>query len=212
MTLCRKWKIAMLKVMYSALVAALLIMAANCGAAREQLRTQSVTEREGVFQEVATAAKPPAGFADVVLKASLKTHLAGEGPLLESSGSPHGGEFYHFIFNIDGQAVTWKAAGQRENLPVVQDRHSQDEGEGMRYALEKRIRLRAGTHRIFFGVPEEDYAKTLTVNLQEGESYTLEFQPIYPKYKWGHPAFRLGLLGFEALCNPEGGRDSAGRL
>ena len=84
---------------------------------------------------------------------------------------------------------------------MVSDRHSQDEGDGMRYALEKRIRLRAGKHRIFFGVPEENYAKTVTVNLQEGKSYTWEFQPIYPRHKQGHPAFRLGFLGFNAVFN-----------
>ena len=66
----------------------------------------------------------------------------------------------------------------------------------MKYRLEKRIRLRAGTHQVFFGVPEGDYAETVTVNLQEGQSSTLEFQPIYPRYKWGHPAFQLGFLGF----------------
>lgn len=191
----------MKKVMYSALVVALLILVANCGAAREQIRTQSLTEREGVFQEVATAEGPPAGFADVVLKATFKTHLSGEGTLLESGDSPHGGPVYRFVLNIDGQAVTWKVPGQRENIPVVKDRHSQDEGDGMKYGLEKRIRLRAGTHRIFLGVSEEDFTKTVTVNLQEGKSYTLEFRPIYPRYKWGHPAFRLGFLGFNAVFN-----------
>lgn len=182
------------------LTLSLAVLLANCGAAREQIRTQSITEREGVFQEVSTAEGPPARFADVVVKASLKTHLPGE-YLLESGSSAHGGPFYHFTVNVDGQAVTWKVPGQRENLSVVKDRDSQDEGDGMKYGLEKRIRLRAGTHRIFFGVPEEDYTKTVTVNLQEGKSYTLEFRPIYPRYKWGHPAFRLGFLGFNTLFN-----------
>jgi hypothetical protein len=191
----------MKNIMCSALVAALLILVANCGAAREQIRTQTLTERQGVFQEVTITNGPPPGFADVVVKASLKTHLSGEGPLLESRNSPHGGPFYHFVLNIDGQAVTWKAPGQRENLPVVKGRGSQDEGDGMRYTLEKKIRLRAGTHRIFLGVPDENYTKTMTVNLQEGKSYTLEYRPIYPRYKWGHPAFRLGFLGFNALFN-----------
>ncbi len=180
------------------LLVSLAVIFANCGAAREQIRTQSVTEREGVFQEVATAEGPPAGFADVVLKASLKTHLSGEGTLLESGDSPHGGPFYSFVLNIDGQAVTWKVPGQRENIPMLRDRHSKEEGDGMKYGLEKRIRLRAGTHRIFFGVSEEDYSKTATVNLQEGKSYTLEFYPIYPRFLRGHPASRLGLLGFNA--------------
>jgi hypothetical protein len=180
------------------LLVSLVVIFANCGAAREQIRTQSVTEREGVFQEIATTEGPPAGFADVVLKASLKTHLSGEGTLLESGDSPHGGPFYSFVLNIDGQAVTWKVPGQRENIPVLRDRHSKEEGDGMKYGLEKRIRLRAGTHRIFFGVSEEDYSKTATVNLQEGKSYTLEFYPIYQRFLRGHSASRLGLLGFNA--------------
>lgn len=179
----------------------LAVILANCGAAREQIRTQSIAEREGVFQEVDTADGPPPGFADVVVKASLKTHLSGEGPLLESRNSPHGGPFYHFTVNIDGQAVTWKVPGQRENLSVVQGRDSQDEGDGMKYTLEKKIRLQTGTHRIFFGVPEENYAKMVTVNLQEGKAYTLKFRPIYPRYKWGRPAFQLGFLGFNAVFN-----------
>ena len=180
------------------LLVSLAVLLANCGAAQEQIRSQSVAEREGVFQEVATVEGPPAGFADVVLKASLKTHLSGEGTLLESGDSPHGGPFYSFVLNIDGQVATWKVPGQRENIPVLRDRHSKEEGDGMKYGLEKRIRLRAGTHRIFFGVSEEDYSKTATVNLQEGKSYTLEFYPIYPRFTRGHSASRLGLLGFNA--------------
>ena len=112
----------------------------------------------------------------MVIKASLKTHLPGEGTLLESGSSPHGGPFYHFTVNIDGQAVTWKVPGQRENLPVVKDRDSQDEGDGMRYTLEKKIRLRAGTHQIFFGVRELNTAKTMIVDLREGSIIYLRIQ------------------------------------
>jgi hypothetical protein len=190
----------MKKIMHCGLLLAFVVLAADCGAVREQIRTQSITEREGVFQEVTTAAGPPAGFADVVVKASLKTHLPGE-YLLESGSSPHGGPFYHFTVNVDGQSVTWKVPGQRENLPVVKDRDCQDEGDGMRYTLEKKIRLRAGTHQIFFGVREENAAKTMIVDLREGASSTIEFRPIYPRYKQGHPAFRLGFLGFNAVFN-----------
>ncbi|MBM4301133.1 MAG: hypothetical protein FJ121_06335 [Deltaproteobacteria bacterium] len=186
----------MKKLMHPALLLAVVVLAANCGTAREQIRTQSKTLCEGIFCEVTTSDGPPPGYADVVIKASLKTHLPGEGALLESGSSPHGGPFYHFTVNVDGQAVTWKVPGQRENLPVVKDRDSQDEGDGMRYALGKKIRLRAGTHQIFLGVREKNTAKTVIVNLREGASSTLEFRPIYPRYKWGHPAFRLGFLGF----------------
>lgn len=179
---------------------AFVVLAANCGAAREQIRTQSKTVCEGIFCEVNTPDGLPPGYADVVIKASLKTHLPEEGPLL-AFGCLHGSEFYHFVINIDGQAVTWKVPGQQETVAVTKGRHSPDEGSGMKYALEKKIWLRAGTHRVFLGVTEENYAKTATVNLQEGKSYDLEFQPIYPRYKQGHPSFRLGFLGFKARMN-----------
>jgi len=181
------------------LTLSLLVCVANCGVAREQIRPQSIAEREGVFQEVTTTGGPPPGFADVVVKASLKTHLSGAGPLAKFQNSPHGGPFYHFTINVDGQEVTWKVPGQRENLPVGNGRHFPEEGEGMRYVLEKKIRLHARAYSIFFGVPEENYSETMTVNLQGGKSYTLTFQPIYPRYKWGHPASQLGLLGFNAV-------------
>jgi hypothetical protein len=190
----------MKKIMHWALLLAFVVLAANCGAAREQIQTQSKTWCEGIFCEVNTSDKPPPGYADVVIKASLKTHLPGE-YLLASGSSPHGGPFYHFTVNVDGQAVTWQVPGQRENLPVMKDRDCQDEGDGMRYPLEKKIRLRAGTHRIFLGVREENTAKTMIVNLREGASSTLEFRPIYPRHKQGHPAFRLGFLGFNAVFN-----------
>jgi hypothetical protein len=181
------------------LMLSMTVFLANCGAAREQIRTQSITEREGVFQEVPIASEPPAGFADVVVKASLKTHLSGEGTLLESGD--HGGEFHHFVLNIDDQAVTWEAKGVRENSPIVNGRHFPEEGDGMRYVLEKKIRLHAGAYSIFFGVPEENYTKTVTLNLQEGKSYSLEFWPIYPRHKQGHRASRNGFLGFNLTCD-----------
>ena len=185
----------MKKIMHWALLLASVVLAANCGAALEQIRTQSKTLCEGIFCEVNTPDGPPPGYADVVIKASLKTHLPRE-YRLESGSSPHGGPFYHFTVNVDGQAVTWKVPGQRENLPVVKGQDSPDEGDGMKYTLEKKIRLRAGTHQIFLGVREKNTAKTVIVDLREGALSTLEFRPIYPRYKQGHPAFRLGFLGF----------------
>jgi len=190
----------MKKIMHWAFLLAFVVLAANCGAAREQIRTQSKTLCEGIFCEVNTPDGPPPGYADVVIKASLKTPLPGE-YRLESGSSPHGGPFYHFTVNVDGQAVTWKVPGQRENLPVVKGQDSPDEGDGMRYTLEKKIRLRAGTHQIFLGVREKNTAKTVIVDLREGALSTLEFRPISPRYKHGRPAFRLGFLGFNEVFN-----------
>ena len=71
----------------------------------------------------------------------------------------------------------------------------------MKYTLEKKIRLRAGPHQIFLGVREKNTAKTVIVELREGALSTLDFRPIYPRYKQGHPAFQLGFLGFNEVFN-----------
>ena len=86
----------MKKIMHWALLLAFVVLAANCGASREQIHTQSITVCEGIFCEVNTSDGPPPGYADVVIKASLKTHLPGEGTLLESGNCLHGRDVLPF--------------------------------------------------------------------------------------------------------------------
>ena len=39
----------------------------------------------------------------------------------------------------------------------------------MKYVLEKRVRLRPGIHRVFFGLPEENYSATVDIELKDEE-------------------------------------------
>ncbi len=186
----------MKKTTYAALLASLLILVAKCSMGRVQTLTPTPASREGIFQEITTTEETPPGFADVVIKASLKTHLPGEGSLLEFIGSPHGGEFYHFVLNVGGQEAIWNVPGQLENNTVDGDANK---GLGMKYTLEKKIRLRAGRSTLSLGFPEENYTRTLTVNLQGGNSYTLEFRPQYLGSGRNVPSFKDGFLGFSTL-------------
>lgn len=99
----------------------------------------------------------PKGFADLVIKASIKTHLESY-YILESKESLHGKSGYSFVINIDGQAVTWKVDGQKDTVPPYDAKGkistNPEAGEGVKYSLEKRVRLAACSHRIFFGIPE----------------------------------------------------------
>ena len=114
---------------------------------------------------------------------------------------------YPFIINIDGQAAAWKVNGQKEILPSY-DRdgktsHDPNAGEGIKYILEKKIQLRAGTHKVFLGFPNEDYFKELEIMFQEGKTYTLEYKPIY-KYKTKPtriPSFKKGIKEYEVYLN-----------
>ncbi|MFZ5450640.1 MAG: hypothetical protein ACOZF2_02025 [Thermodesulfobacteriota bacterium] len=178
------------------------ILLAGCGANMEVIKSKSQSQASYVFQEVQDRSKPPAGFADLALKVSLKTHLQGY-YLLEHKSSPHGQPTYTFVVNIDGQARTYEVQGRQEEGPAVDDqgRTSSEKGVGMKYVLERDFRLKAGHHQIFLGIPGDQYVKEIDVTLEEGVSHILEFQPHYRRYKWGREAFENGLYNYTAYLH-----------
>ena len=163
-----------------------VIILIGCGVTSKEIRAKTQSERTDVFREVKTEEALPRGFADVVIKASLKTHLEGHYPI-ESKESQHGKPEYPFVLNIDGQAVIWKVVRQKESRPKYHEKGQAiadpEAGEGMKYVLEKKIRLAAGSHRIFFGLPSDDYALEANLILKEGGPYILEFKPVYKSKK-----------------------------
>jgi hypothetical protein len=147
----------------------------------KQISRMSQSERVDVFTEVTADGPAPSGFSDVVIKASIKTPLEGYYSL-ESKESAHGKPDYTFLVNIDGQAVQWKVAGQKHELPAFIDgKTSRDPeaGEGMKYVLEKKVRLASGAHNVFFGLPGDAYYTTTAITLKSSVSYVLEFKPVY---------------------------------
>ncbi len=152
---------------------------AGCGISSREIKMKSESKRTDVFTEIGDGT-PLKGFADLAIKASIKSHLEGY-HLLESKGSLHGKQVYPFVLNVDGQAVVWEVEGQKEVTPVRDERgrRTPEGGEGIRYNLEKRIRLSAGSHKVFFALPGEDHSREFEVTLREGESHTLELKPVY---------------------------------
>jgi hypothetical protein len=182
------------------------ITIAGCGVAMQEIKTKSQSVRMDVFSELKDEGAIPKGFADLAIKANIKTHLESY-YILESKESLHGKHGYPFVINIDGQAVTWKVEGQRDIIPAYDGKGKTstdpEAGEGMRYVLEKRVRLTAGSHRIFFGLPEEDYSKNFDITLKEDEVYVLEFKPIY-RYKtrpYRIPSFLKGIKDYGVFLN-----------
>lgn len=167
-------------------------------------KTQNV--RTDVFAEMKNDDSPAQGFVTLVIKATIKTPLEGY-YLFESKDSMGGKTGYPFIINISGQAATWKVDGQKEILPSYDKdgmtSHDPEAGEGIKYVLEKRIQLRIGTHKVFLGLPNEDYFKELEIIFQEGKTYTLEFKPIYKYKTWSTriPSFKKGIKEYEVYLN-----------
>jgi hypothetical protein len=182
-------------------VVLLLAILAGCGAEAKMITAKLQSERVDVFQEMPGGESLPAGFADLVIKACIKTHLEGY-HADESNDSAHGKEAYPFLVNIDGQAALWNVAGKRHDLPkYVDGKTSRDPeaGNGMKYVLEKKVRLTAGTHKVFYGLPEEPYYTVVDITVASGHAYVLEFKP---KYWHTHltttmPTFYKGIISYE---------------
>ena len=91
------------------LTLSLAVCLANCGASREQIRTQSKTWCEGIFCEVNHLRR--AAPRDLPMWSSRlpsKPICPEKVPCWSLETPPMVGRFYHFIMNIDGQAVTWE--------------------------------------------------------------------------------------------------------
>ncbi|MFA5180466.1 MAG: hypothetical protein WC405_04040 [Syntrophales bacterium] len=200
----------------TSVVIMMAVMVFGCGAAREiQIKSESI--RSGIFNEIKDGDPIPKGFASMTIKATIKTHAEGY-YLGESKGSVHWKDGYPFLFNIDGQAIVWKVDGSKETKPLYDKdgKRSRDPeaGEGMKYVLEKKIKLPGGMHNIFFGLPEEQSFAKLNVNLEQEHEYLLEFRPVYNKKKVptgispasikvtsGVASFLNGISEYDALLN-----------
>jgi hypothetical protein len=196
----------MRKVIAGVLIGVMSIVLIGCGVTAKTIKQKTQNTRPDVFTEIKNDDSPAQGFVTLAIKANIKTPLEGY-YLFESKDSMCGKQCYPFIINISGQAESWKVDGQKEILPSYdkdgKTSHDPEAGKGIKYVLEKKIQLRAGTHKVFLRLPNEDYIKELEVTLREGKTYTLEFKPIY-KYKTQPtriPAFKKGIKEYEVYLN-----------
>jgi hypothetical protein len=94
----------------------LVAMLSGCSAATKTIMSKSQSERTDSFKEVTASEALPAGYADVIIRANIKT--PGEGYYIgESKKAAHGKSDYPFLINIDGQAALWKVEGEKHMLP-----------------------------------------------------------------------------------------------
>jgi hypothetical protein len=65
------------------------------------------------------------------------------------------------------------------------------------------VRLAAGTHKVFFGLPPEPYYTVMDMTVKSGGSYVLEFIPDY-RYKTlptRIPTFVKGIGSYKAIVS-----------
>jgi hypothetical protein len=174
----------------------------GCSVTSKTITAKSQGERTDVFREVTEGDPIPAGYADVIIKANIKTHIEGY-YAGESKKTVHGKPAYPFLINIDGQAALWDAPGVSDRKPAYgkdgKTSLDPEAGEGMKYLLEKKVRLAAGTHSVFLGLSEEPYHAATEIVVKDGGSYILEFKPLY-RYKLlpaRIPSFFQGISSYE---------------
>jgi hypothetical protein len=186
-------------ILFSALLVALL---SGCGSALEQINAKSLSTRSDVFVEIKDDEAIPTGYSTVIIKVSIKTQPTGY-YLWESNDSFSGKPGFPFVFNIDGQAALWKIDGQQEITSPYDEKGVRipDGGRGMRYILNKKIRLATGSHKLFLGVPDDEYAQEFVILVKDGVS-TLEFKPVYRgDHQRTAPSFFNGIHSFELFCD-----------
>jgi hypothetical protein len=178
----------------------------GCGIAAREIQARSQSEKTDVFTEVRESESIPKGFADLIIKANIKMHVEGY-YVLESKESLHGKQKYPFLVNIDSQATRWEVDGIKDVKPAytADGKTSRDPeaGEGFKYVLEKKIRLHAGTYKVFFGLSEDNYSTEVEIALKEGEMSILEFNPIYKtkRIPTRIPTFMKGIDKYEMFLN-----------
>lgn len=185
------------------LCAIVVVVLGACATAQNEIMLKQNSTATGVFREVQNEEPRYKGTGDLLITASIKTPVAGY-HFFETKTHLHGKPGYPFLLNIDGQAVVWKAAGVTEDAmqPGWAQEAGPEAGPGVRYVVEKRIRLAPGSHTVFFALPEEDYFTQNVIRLEEGRVNILEFRPIYSKSGRGLTEnFLYGIKQYEVFLN-----------
>jgi len=176
---------------------------AGCATMPESSSLESKPMKADIFTEVTGVDSPCPGLADLVIKASIKTPPKGHN-VFWWINDLHGRADYPFRFSVDGQAITWKADN------ITHDSFQGDEsppdnperGIGVKYMLEKRIRLAPGAHTVSFSLPAEEYVMQVEISMREGMENIIEFKPIYRKrFKGNIRNFLFGLKQYEVALN-----------
>lgn len=100
---------------------------------------------------------------------------------------------YTFTFFVDGKEIKESVKGEKEKESNL----AEERGEGVHFALIKRLRVKPGVHEIALK-SEEGYSSKIERELTVGKIYTVRFEPIYGPARFGRPKnFREGLMYFE---------------
>lgn len=184
--------------------AALLTTLAFFGCAhvtREQMM-QKASEKASIFEEINEKdSQLPEGYSELLMKASIKIpqkqfYLINPRPPRRENSQ------YPFVLNINGQGVLWQVnCTLDEQRMYVYNKRNPEGGVGLMCRLEKRIRLKSGSYKVYFGVPEEEFEIEVPIFLTDRFSSVLEFKPIYWRSGDNRRMFWKGISNFDIFLN-----------
>jgi hypothetical protein len=181
----------------------LLALASSCSTNQELIKKMSSSCRQDVIQPSGIGEKAPAGYVDLTVHASLKLHKSSAYAIADSHGSPD----YRMLLNIDGQVIALTAHTCIENNEA-RYLNDPEAGDGIRYQFTKRVRIKAGTHKVAVVIPQDDIALEREVTLADGKDTTLTLEPVYgaapgkqgPGF-YGAASFREGIRSIRFILN-----------
>ena len=177
---------------------------AGCAGNGKLLKRAEISARSNVYTVISPAIPPEQGSADLTIRASVKTHSAGQFPLGKDS---HGTSDYVLLVNIDGEPLRISGAPASEEGPTDIERHP-EAGDGTRYLFRAHLRLKAGPHRIIVALPSDRVAVQREILLDERTDSLLEVSPSYYSDRRqtgpgsaGATSFREGIGGLDLMLN-----------
>jgi hypothetical protein len=186
------------------LLSALMLLMTACNKNVINLMDQS--PHPDVFLETSEGVPIPAGYAELTIVSSLKTHKPGIYPFGDKfKGTPD----YVLVLNIDGQRLEIKGDLTEEKTDP-KGLNDPEAGEGIRYLFKKEVLLTAGKHRLCVELQRERIDVKRELTLKDGTANILRLEPNYrSSNSKGSPgrgsmsssSFMSGIVGFWVFLN-----------
>jgi hypothetical protein len=181
-----------------------LLVLGGCTQSQGVIKAHSSSVRTDVVEESRKGGKAPAGYLDLKVSSTLKTHPSVSYP----ASDKHGTADYLLLVNIDGQALHLEGDRQKENSEALNPADP-DAGDGIRYRFGKHLRLKAGNHKLVVALPEDGIVLERELRLSEGDFNELVLKPVYGgrrdsgrKFR-ATTNFREGIRSFKVVLNGE---------
>ena len=163
---------------------------------------QRASEEASSFEEINEKdSQLPEGYSELVIKVSIKIPQK-EFYLIKTRPPRDENSQYPFVVNINGQGVLWTVNCTLDKQKTyINNKRNPEGGEGLICRLEKRIRLRSGSYRVYLGLPEEVFESEVAISLPDSSTNVLEFKPIYCQSGRIPRAFYWGISRFDIFLN-----------